>query len=233
MKPASFILVGAAFLAMIFYAPKYLSYADKPIKSDVIILIVGPDLRARKNEALKLIEQGYAKKLLVTGHGNISNVPTNPRMNVPEKLPDYESIQSDINDTSHYPWYFENTHKEMLEAKKAIDRKGFRSAIFVSSPFHMRRIKIIADHIFDSRSLQMKFVPTRYESGADPVWFLSRNSLKMVALEYFKVVWFVTYRHFVSQSRLEQGDSISIATLRPHSQQQPPACPYRLGSPAR
>ena len=206
MKLASFILVGAAFLAMIFYAPKYLSYADKPIKSDVIILIVGPDLRARKIEALKLIEQGYAKNLLITGHGNISNVPINPRMNVPVKLPVYESIQSDINDTSHYPWYFENTHKEMLEAKKAIDKKGFRSVIFVSSPFHMRRIKIIADHIFDSRSLQMKFVPTRYEYGIDPGWVLSLHNLELIAMEYLKITWFLVYKHFATQlSKINPG----------------------------
>ena len=202
MKLASFILVGAAFFAMIFYAPTYLSYADKPIKSDVIILIVGPDLRARKIEALKLIEQGYAKNLFITGHGNISN----PRMNVPEKLPVYESIHSDINDTSHYPWYFENTHKEMLEAKKAIDRKGFRSAIFVSSPFHMRRIKIIADHIFDSRSLHMRFVPTRYEEGIDPdgVWCL--HNLELIAMEYLKITWFSVYERFATQlSRINPG----------------------------
>jgi len=206
MKLGSFILVSAAFLAMIFYAPQYFSYADKPVKSDVIILIVGPDLRAKKIEALKLIEQGYAKNLFITCHGNISNVPTNPHMNVPEKLPDFESIQSDINDTSHYPWYFENTHKEILEAKKAIDRKGFRSAIFVSSPFHMRRIKIIADHIFDNRSLQMKFVPTRYEDSIDPDWILSLHNLELFAMEYLKITCFSVYNRFATQlSRINPG----------------------------
>ena len=206
MKLASFILVGAAFLAMIFYAPKYLSYADKPIKSDVIILIVGPDLRAKKIEALKLIEQGYAKNLFITGHGNISNVLVNPHMNVPEKLTVYELIQSDTNDTSHYPWYFENTHKEMLEAKKAIDGKRFRSAIFVSSPFHMRRIKIIADHIFDSRSLQMKFVPTRYGDGIDPGGVWSLHNLELIAMECLKITWFSVYKRFATQlSKINPG----------------------------
>lgn len=206
MKLILFILVGASFLAMIFYAPKYLSYADKPVKSDVIILIVGPDLRAKKIEALTLIEQGYAKNLFITGHGNISNVPINPRMNVSEKLTVYELIQSDINDTSHYPWYFENTHKEMLQAKKAIDRNGFRSAIFVSSPFHMRRIKIIADHIFDGRSLQMKFVPTRYEDSIDPDGVWSLHKLELIVMEYVKITWFSVYKRFATQlSRINTG----------------------------
>lgn len=63
-----FVLV-AIIVAMIWYAPKYLTYSDQPVKSDVIILFLGPDFDARKKEALKLMEEGYAQHLLIPVYG--------------------------------------------------------------------------------------------------------------------------------------------------------------------
>jgi uncharacterized SAM-binding protein YcdF (DUF218 family) len=203
MRLTTFVLVVIASFTMIWYAPKYLTYADKPVKSDVIVVFVGHDFNARKKEAFKLIEEGYAQTLLIPGCGTNINVLTNSRMSASTSSPIHASTHPLVNASPHYSRYFENTHKEMLEAKKAIDKAGFRSAIFVSSPFHMRRIKIMADNIFDSKFLQIKFVPTRYESGTDPVWILSMRNVEMVVMEYVKVVWFMVYRHFTAQVRLE------------------------------
>ena len=186
----SFAII-TVFISAIWYAPKYLAYADKPSKSDVVVLFVGSKLTTplRLREALNLINEGFAQHLLIPANGTFFEAPVN-------------NVTITNRPIINYPSYFDDTHREMLEVKKVVDKKGFRSAIFVSSPFHMRRIKIMADNIFDSRFLQMKFVPARYEPGLDSVWLSSMCDLKMAATEYIKVIWFMAYRHFVAQERL-------------------------------
>ncbi len=94
-------------------------------------------------------------------------------------------------DTFGIPCFYEDTHAEMLIAKKAMDARGFKKAIFVSSPYHMRRIKIMADRMFDS-SYDIQLVPTRFAkwSGDFPG---SWQELKPALAEFPKISWFLFY----------------------------------------
>ena len=64
----------AVLLILLEYAPHYLTYADTPVKSDAIVLFVGPDNRARQEEAQLLITQGYARYFLIPAYGKIHEV---------------------------------------------------------------------------------------------------------------------------------------------------------------
>ena len=183
------IVVGA-----IAYAPYYLVRTDKPVKSDVIVLLVGSKFTPRKEEVFKLIEDGYARHLIIPAYGKVSDAglfsnqsaQTNPK-------PDPSLIRGRIVRLSHYPKYFEDTHIEILEAKKMMDKAGFKSAIFVSSPYHMRRISIIANKVFGKKDYQLIFVPSRYEQYSGALWFLNKRDLKFVSTEYSKIIWFMLY----------------------------------------
>jgi uncharacterized SAM-binding protein YcdF (DUF218 family) len=94
----------------------------------------------------------------------------------------------------------ENTHLEIAQARRILDDLGYTSAIFVSSPYHMRRIKIIAKSVFldtaNTHKFQLYFVPTRYETPYLSSWFLNIRDSGFVLTEYSKIFWFFIYSNF-------------------------------------
>jgi hypothetical protein len=189
-----FAIILILIISAIAYAPFYLVRADKPVVSDVIVLLVGSKFAPRKEEVFRLIEDGYARYLIIPAYGRVSDTglfsnqsaQTNPK-------PDSSLIRGRIVKPSSYPKYFEDTHIEILEAKKMMDKAGFKSAIFVSSPYHMRRISIIANKVFGDKVGRLIFVPSRYEQYSGILWFLNKRDLKFVFTEYSKIVWFMLY----------------------------------------
>jgi hypothetical protein len=94
-------------------------------------------------------------------------------------------------DAYRIPRFYESTHVEMLLAKKAMDACQFKKAIFVSSPYHMKRIKIMADRVFDS-SYDIRLVPTRFEkwnSKFPATW----HELSYDFEEIPKMIWYLCY----------------------------------------
>lgn len=176
------VLLMVAFLVI--NAPGYLSYSEQPRKSDVVILFLGNEYKDRRAEAARLIRDGYADYLLIPAYGKLlkaADLGRSSRNGVPLR-------------PSHYPGVYEDTHIEVLEAKKLMDRSGLKSAIFVSSPYHMRRIRLIANKVFTDRAYRTTFVPTRFEKPTKGFWFLNGSTIRKVAGEYGKIAWFFLYR---------------------------------------
>ena len=152
--------ISALILILVLYAPTYLNYADPPTKTDAVVLFVGPDV-TREKEANKLLDAGYADVLIVPAYGHIYRKAD--RQSLPVRIDSSNVKNSSI--ASKYPSFYENTHIEMLEAKRIMDHFGYKKANFVSSPYHMRRIKLMTDHVFhlknsDPIAYQIKFVPS-------------------------------------------------------------------------
>ena len=80
--------------------------------------------------------------------------------------------------------------------KAMMDELGFKSANFVSSPYHMRRVKLIADRVFAGGNYNLSFVPSRYEETHKNLWWLNKYDLKWVLSEYSKIIWFLLYEPF-------------------------------------
>jgi hypothetical protein len=155
--------------------PGYLAYADKPAKADAVVLFIGFDSRARMQEARSLIAEGYANHLII---------------------PAYDERPARKGAAPNYRRYYENTHIEALEAKRIMDRQGFRSALFVSSPGHMRRIRMIAGEVFDPAAYRIAFIPTRFEQRPEGIRKFTPTNVAATALECAKIIWFQTYRHW-------------------------------------
>jgi hypothetical protein len=189
-----FAVIPVFIVGVIVYAPYYLARTDKPVKSDVIVLLIGSKFTPRKEEVFKLIEDGYARQLIIPAYGKVSDAGlfSNQSAQMNPK-PDPSLIRGRVVRLSNYPKYFEDTHVEILEAKKMMDKTGFKSAIFVSSPYHMRRISIIAGKVFGTKDYRLIFVPSRYEEHNGPLWFLKKRDLKFVTGEYSKIIWFTLY----------------------------------------
>jgi uncharacterized SAM-binding protein YcdF (DUF218 family) len=189
-------------------SPRYLVYSDPPGKSDIIVLFVGPDQEARLREARHLVQEGYSDYLFIptlsslfqanqdrTGltsiqfadikHGSRSHKGNGPAY--------FQKTKSEY----HFPGYFEDTHAEILLAKRAMNACGLRSAIFVSSPYHMERIRMITKRVFGERARYISYVPTQYENDPIDLRDMDWGDWVFVIREYIKICWFSLYSPFL------------------------------------
>jgi len=198
---AVLLIVGAVL------SPRYLLYSDLPRRSDIIVQFIGPDQESRRREAWQLFQEGYSKYLFIptlfslyktnqdrSGLTAIRFSDINPGTNLPQ--PTFENERSithfqKIRSLFGFPRFYEDTHAEILLAKRAMDACGFRSAIFVSSPYHMRRIKIISSRVFGS-SYDIIFAASHFEKRYEVPLTLQQD-LQHVFTEGPKIFWFLCY----------------------------------------
>ena len=201
----SFVFVLALIISLLsYFAPKYLAYADTPVKSDLVVLFVGPDFKAREKEAKRLIEEGYAEYLLVPTVGSFweNSSALGARGGIRGKLSKFakavtENSQVDRGtQSSNGKPFFERTHLEILDAKRAMEEHGLRSALFVSSPWHMRRIKIITESVFNGDGkYKITYVPTRFEKLPASLPGLCKYAYRSIIQEYMKITAFLAYSY--------------------------------------
>lgn len=185
------ILILLSLAGFILFAPGYLRYSSSYKKADAIVVLLGPDFKARQKEADDLIKQGMADYLIIPAYNKTYRMlDKGATQYLPAVFPERKAIKNNINGL---PFFYEDTHGEIIEAKKEMSRHGLKSAIFVSSPYHMRRIRIIAAKEFEMKDNNFYFVPTHYEPVSSVFWELSWANWKKVGREYGKILWFLVY----------------------------------------
>ena len=227
----AFFLLSWLALACLFYSPFFLAYSDLPRKSQAVILFRGPDYEERERAALQLMRDGYARFLLIPAfqtvywlneQGLLQNLPPNEitpradsRAGKASGFSPLECIQAE--DFIKYFRYVENTHIEVIRLRRMMECLGLKRAILVSSPYHMRRIKMIAAKVFNPPThsvspesvgfsseknyegglsdFQLLYMAASHEQGS-PFWFLRKKDLLFVFSEYLKMVWFHLYAPF-------------------------------------
>ena len=157
----------------------------------MIILLLGPDFKARQKEAYQLINEGMTDYLIIPAYHKVYRVYDKEKKKY--LSPNLYSFKPDQKNIAAPSGFYEDTHLEIIEAKKIMSGYGLNSAIFVSSPYHMRRIKLIAMKVFDTDKGDFYFVPTRYEKAPANYWELSLADWKKVRREYGKILWFFIY----------------------------------------
>jgi len=194
-----FLLGFALLLALgVFYAPSFLIIFEAPVKSDAVVLFLGGQKGIREKEAYLLVKEGYADYLIIPNYGQIrKRGPDGKLAKIDAGL--RPRSQNDPNQSNHpnkRNWFAEDTHIELIETKRIMDASGLHSALFVSSPYHMRRIKLIAEKVLGDTQV-LHYVPTRYETYGEDLWLISSREWKHILTEYAKIAWFLVYSPFV------------------------------------
>ena len=185
------ILIILSLIGLVLAAPDYLLYSSQYKKADAIVVLLGPDFKARQKEANDLISAGMADYLIIPAYNKAYRVLNKLAIQyLPTNFPERKVMEKNVDAP---PYFYEDTHWEIIEAKKVMSHYGLKSAIFVSSPYHMRRIKIIVEKVFDAREREFYFIPTHYEQAPDTFWELSWTDWRRVAREYGKILWFLVY----------------------------------------
>ena len=182
-------------ISVLWWSPRYLTYAELPVKANAVILLVGPGNEARVAEARQLLEEGYAHHLLIPAYNRLcaGSREAGAFFDVPAPRKQSHIVNGNWD---FYPIRFEETHIELLEAKRFMDIAGYRSALIVSSPYHMRRVSMIAQQVFPKQRYSIRCVPARTEVSDLGFWRLGPADLRWQVSEYLKICWYQLYRYW-------------------------------------
>ena len=193
-----FLFAVIVVAGVVYFAPDYLLYADVPQGSDAVMILDGSDYINRRKEAVFLVKNGYAKFIFTPGRtrfltktaDGIYSYTGNDIDEINAILEEIKAFRTDAPKKNQN--ILEQTHTALIIAKQVMERVNISSAIFVSNPYHMRRIKLIADNVFEDSVFKIYFVPSRY-SEISTFWWLHIKDIKWIFTEYIKIAWFRVY----------------------------------------
>jgi len=188
------LIAGFLLLVLfIIFAPGFLFSEDVTRKADAVVLFVGPDNEARLFEARQLLKEGYARYLLIPSSGEIFTVD---QVGEIEKhsvnMPQGDRFNK-IRVAAKYGKHYENTHIEALEARRMMDDLELRSALLVSSAYHMRRIRLIAGRVFAESRYSFSCNPAKWQRVFTAADWLDGHKRRIMVSEYVKIGWFMVY----------------------------------------
>lgn len=175
---------------------RFLLFSTDLCRVDAVILMVGPEFGDRYREADELIRRGYGEYLLIPAYLVAARSPAG--INNPPANPEAWRLSPEVINGLKVRSYYEETHTELLYARAQMDRLGLKSAILVSSPYHMRRIGIISGRVFDSGRYRLYFIPARFGQTNISRWYMNWKDVRWISTEYTKIVWFYFYNAMLS-----------------------------------
>ena len=151
----------------------FLVVQDELKKADVIVVLGGEN--SRVEEAAHLYKQGFAGYMIMTGKRVAEGMK---RSAVRSGVPAEDIIvEPEAASTYQHPIYI----KPIMEAR------GFKSAIVVSSPYHMRRSAMLFDRAFRKTGVELIY-HSQQDGWFDPDrWWKEAVSRRAVKMEYAKL----------------------------------------------
>jgi vancomycin permeability regulator SanA len=142
-------------------------------KADLIVALGGS--KERQEKAVDLLKQGFAHHVLFTG---------------PDfRLHDYACLGI-TRQGIEPPMVAYRTYEEALVTKRVLDQKGFRSAIIVTSPYHLRRTRLIFTQVFADKKSQMMFYPSANNAFSMNNWWKNHYGRKAIFFEYLGLAYY-------------------------------------------
>jgi hypothetical protein len=172
--------------------PNYLLYETPLIKADAAVLFLGPGEEARRQQVDELVAKGWAKFIIIPWKGEVIETQVSKALVTPEKTARMARAMM----VEFKKSFVERTHVEVLQTLELMKHIAVKRAILVSSPYHMRRIKIMVDHVFPAGEYAIAYLPTAYDPPHWP-WFAHWQDVKWVFSEWVKIGWFILYKPFV------------------------------------
>jgi uncharacterized SAM-binding protein YcdF (DUF218 family) len=149
----------------------FLFYEDQPEKADAIILISGDNVRIKK--AAELYHAWYADQvLLTTALAPGSTVEDAESYGIPR-----DALLTENKATS--------TYENALYSKDIILEHGIKSALVVTSNYHMRRTRLAFERVFHDADVSFTYVPYHHESITRDSWAENKRLFKR---EYKKLI---------------------------------------------
>lgn len=165
-------------------AGNFLVISESPTKADAIIVLAGDHKGDRTNNGVKLYKDGYSKNLIVSG-GILYYKYTIAQMMKEQALeagvPNKSIIVEDKAD---------NTWENAIYSMKIMLKENFKSAIVVSSPYHMRRSRMLFNKVFKGSGIKLTYYAAKDREYNPKKWYADFFGIKTTAMEYIKLVYY-------------------------------------------
>jgi uncharacterized SAM-binding protein YcdF (DUF218 family) len=163
------------FITFIFTsAGNYLAIDEKPKKSDVIIVLSGGGID-RLEKGVVLYEKGFSDRLMISNSNEDKLYETALKMGVPSKSIILENHARSTTENAAFTINLMGKHK-------------FRSAIVVSSNYHMRRVKNNYEKVNKKEWFTFIYCSSNYNSYNPKRWWKRKDNLTITMKEYVKIV---------------------------------------------
>lgn len=165
------------------------STKDQKCESDVAIILgaatyngeVSPVYQERINHGITLYKAGYVKKLIVTGGvgdgNNESDSFIAKQYALLQGVPDADVLTETTSTI---------TQENLENSKKIMDENGYKTAIIVSDPLHMKRAVLLAKDV--GITAYSSPTPTsKYISLKTQIPFLAREIFFYVGYKWYRI----------------------------------------------
>lgn len=156
---------------------RVLPLSEPPKQADVIIVLSGG--WGRVDLGAELYAEGYAPQLLFSNANESGSyrkkmldtalslgVPMDAILTENEALSTYQNAQFTL---------------------PIMQQHGLKSAIVISSDYHMRRVKFIFDHVYKDSGIELTYIGSDSGYNAN-AWWSDRNSRETTFNEYIKMI---------------------------------------------
>ena len=185
-KQKYFVLV--VFSCLVFFsflnADKFLIINNPPQKADIIVCLGGGS-GERLVKTIELYKKGYANKILLTQSKNWHPEVRDFFLNIGKKfLISKGVLDKDIlvNNKS------KNTFEEATFLKNLVKKHNIKTAIIVSDPYHMQRVKFLFEKVLSKYEVKLLYVPAESECSKKHFW-QDEKCMIYVFNEYVKLLY--------------------------------------------
>ncbi|HZO32848.1 MAG TPA: YdcF family protein [Chloroflexota bacterium] len=161
---------------------------DEVGSADVIVVLAGNSpFRARHAESL--YARGLAPNVIISNEPLSSHGVQTTWL----ELRQHGLVRLAIPDEAIVPIseISDSTYEEALRSREIMQSHGWRSAILVTDPFHMRRALLTFRQAFGPAGLAVSASPADGSKYGVDNWWTDRNAIMRVAQEYFKLGYYM------------------------------------------
>jgi hypothetical protein len=155
---------------------------DEPRPSDVIVVLAG-ETDHRPARALELLDQGYAKKVLI-------DVPADARIYTFTQLQLAEKYVQGLPQAAAVricPIEGLSTKAETRDVEKCLAQENIRTVLIVTSDFHTRRARSIFRHQLPGTTFSVAASHDSAQFGTR--WWTHRQWAKTLVDEWLRLLW--------------------------------------------
>lgn len=156
---------------------KLLVVDDRPEKVDVLITLAGDS--ERDLYAAELYRLGLAPKIIMSGCGSSAWKMAKRAVNIGVRERDIIVEEKS-----------ESTYQNAVYSRDIVLAQNFKSAIIVTSPYHMRRTKLVFGRVFRNTGVELLYCSTRDSGFNVDGQCKSEIDRQIVRREYTKLVYY-------------------------------------------
>ncbi|NWF73959.1 MAG: YdcF family protein, partial [Nitrospirae bacterium] len=180
------VLSGGGLLGIL-HAGEWLSATqDVPAPGDVIVALGGGGLE-RVDQALRLYHNGYARRILLTGIRHEAAGPVDPAAQWQSKY----LFERGVPVTAlMYDEVSKNTYEEAANTARYMKIQGWKTALVVSDPPHLRRLAMVWGPACAQHGLEYRLVATEPSTWHATGWWRDKVWAKFVGMELLKLSYY-------------------------------------------